>query len=285
MPPGADEARFFRTQKENCPTKKHMTETLDNVWELVERFDAGAFCLHQPHDSGDVPMHAHNKDQLLYTEGGVVYVFTENKTWYLPARHYIWLPAGVKHSTRANSPSVFVRSIYFEHTADAHEFYQQAGIYAVNDMLLAMIYHTEGWGYVPPSDHRRHQFVMAIQAILPEVSRQQLQFTLPFPKDARLVPMVEYLQAHIAETHGVATLSKKFGISERSLERLFHSNMKMSCMSYMRTLRILRALELLTTTKLTVNEIAQRVGYESTPTFSNTFQQIMGVRPKAYVRY
>ena len=42
-----------------------------------------------------VPTHKHNKAQLLYAEGDVVFVTTETKTYFLPARHFIWIPSGV----------------------------------------------------------------------------------------------------------------------------------------------------------------------------------------------
>jgi transcriptional regulator GlxA family with amidase domain len=41
---------------------------------------------------------------------------------------------------------------------------------------------------------------------------------------------------------------------------------------------------LLTTTPLSINEVAIHVGYDSYPTFSNTFFDIVGVRPKVYKR-
>ncbi|WP_026712900.1 cupin domain-containing protein [Flavobacterium daejeonense] len=39
-----------------------------------------------------IPTHKHQKAQLLYAEGDVVFVTTETKTYFLPARHFIWIP-------------------------------------------------------------------------------------------------------------------------------------------------------------------------------------------------
>jgi AraC-like DNA-binding protein len=47
---------------------------------------------------------------------------------------------------------------------------------------------------------------------------------------------------------------------------------------------MLTALKLLLDEKLSVNEVALRVGYSSLPTFSNTFFKIVGVRPSDYVK-
>ncbi len=258
---------------------------LNDVWSNVESFRSGAFCVHQTHSAEIVPMHKHNKDQLIYTEGGVVHIMTEGNTWYLPARHYIWLPAGMLHSTKGHA-SVVMRSIYFEPENDGNLFYAQPGIYAVNDLLLEMIYQTSHWvGHISPENTAAYHFVKAMRALLPQLSREKMMFNLPSPKDARLFPVVDYLQKHINEPLKVAEIAKRFGFSERSLERLFISDIKISCINYLRTLRMISALELLSNSKLTISEIASKVGYESSPTFSNTFQQIIGMRPKMYARH
>jgi len=47
---------------------------------------------------------------------------------------------------------------------------------------------------------------------------------------------------------------------------------------------MLTALKLLLDEKLSVNEVALKVGYSSLPTFSNTFNKVIGVRPSEYVK-
>ena len=45
---------------------------------------------------------------------------------------------------------------------------------------------------------------------------------------------------------------------------------------------MLRALKLLIDGSFSIGEIANMVGYSSLPTFSNTFQKVIGVRPTDY---
>jgi transcriptional regulator GlxA family with amidase domain len=61
----------------------------------------------------------------------------------------------------------------------------------------------------------------------------------------------------------------KLGFSERSLLRLFQEDLKMLYAQYLKTLRVVRAIESLTSTNLSINEISFQVGYDSFPTFSN----------------
>ena len=65
----------------------------------------------------------------------------------------------------------------------------------------------------------------------------------------------------------------------------FSKELNMSFIQYYTILRMLKALKLLLDEKLTVNEVALKVGYSSLPTFSNTFNKIVGVRPSEYVKH
>ncbi|WP_238140935.1 helix-turn-helix domain-containing protein [Psychroflexus sp. S27] len=56
----------------------------------------------------------------------------------------------------------------------------------------------------------------------------------------------------------------------------------MSFIKYYTRLRIFKSLELLMNPNYNISEIANRVGYNSLPTFSNTFHEIMGKRPSEY---
>jgi AraC-like DNA-binding protein len=57
----------------------------------------------------------------------------------------------------------------------------------------------------------------------------------------------------------------------------------MSFIQFYTIRRILKAIELLLDRKLSVKEVAQEVGYNSVPTFSNTFFKILGQRPSDYL--
>jgi len=58
----------------------------------------------------------------------------------------------------------------------------------------------------------------------------------------------------------------------------------MSFIQYYTILRMLTALKYLLNDKMSVQQVAARVGYSSLPTFSNTFYKIVGVRPSEYVK-
>lgn len=262
-----------------------MNQVREQTESDLSRSIRGVYCQSQELNEHHISMFAHDKGKLIYTEGGTVYVITEEKTWYLLARHYIWIPVGMMHSIQAENSNVRMHTLFFQMKPDDPAFFKQIGVYPVNDLLLEMIDYTKNWkGAILPEDEHRYTFVMAIKAILPELSKHKLPFELPLAKDSRLKKITTYLQNNLSSPLHLSEIAQQFGMSERSLARLFQSDLRMSYIKYLRTLRIIHALELLTTTNLSINEIAFKVGYDSFPTFSNMFYQMVGVRPKTYLQ-
>jgi transcriptional regulator GlxA family with amidase domain len=123
----------------------------------------------------------------------------------------------------------------------------------------------------------------AIKAILPQICTSKLPLELPVPKDFRLVSILQYIDEHLGESVMFPVLASMFGFSERSLLRLFQKDLGMSFIQYYKMKRILKAVELLMEKNKSVKEVAEEVGYNSVPTFSNTFFQVIGQRPTDYL--
>ncbi|MBP3943207.1 helix-turn-helix domain-containing protein [Sphingobacteriaceae bacterium WQ 2009] len=251
----------------------------------VDAFEDSIYCHHTIIGENFVPEHVHDKDQFLYTEGGVVFLKTSEKSYFLPARHYIWIPAGVKHSIHPSSPNVVMRNLYFPKFESDTAFYKKTNIYPVDDLLMELIMFTNRWnGNIFPVEEPKFSLAKSFKLILPELSKHELPLALPYPNNQKLKDIVTYLESKIDENISFKSLSIKFDISERTLARLFQKELNMSFIQYYTILRMLTALKLLLDDKLSVNEVAIRVGYNSLPTFSNTFNKVIGVRPSEYVK-
>ncbi|WP_211324830.1 helix-turn-helix domain-containing protein [Chitinophaga skermanii] len=244
------------------------------------------YCSHNKMLELHLPMHKHQKGQFLYTEGGIVHVETKTKTYFIPARHFMWIPPQLEHGIKANKPTVVLRNLYFPVKQNEHPFYHEVGIYPANDLLLDMLNYTKQWTgkHIDKSQTRDFTFIMAIKAILPDISKYSLPLALPYPKDKRLLEIIRYINQSLDEPLLFPAIAKKFGFSERSLSRLFHQDLGISFLQYTKIARLMRALELILESKLSINEISMMVGYSSLPTFSNTFNSLLGVRPTEYVK-
>ena len=252
----------------------------------VDRYPDTIYCHHAVMGEKFIPEHEHKKGQFLYTEGGVVYLNTPEQSYFLPARHYIWIPAGIRHSIHPSSPNVIMRNLYFPVYTCDDAFFMRTAIYPVNDLLMELMMFTNRWnGNIQPEEESRYSIAKAFKMLLPELSRGALPLALPYPDDARLLKIVEYLDTHVADNISFKHVADHFGISERSLARLFQKELNMSFIQYFTILRMLKGLKLLLDEKLSINEVATKVGYSSLPTFSNTFTKIVGVRPSEYVKH
>ena len=249
----------------------------------VDKNPQSVFCYHDLMGETFIELHSHDKGQFIYTEGGVVHIKTNNSMYYLPARHYMWIPSGVEHAIYPNSPNVIMRNLYFPMGQNSSDFYKTEGIYPVNNLLMELLLFTKNWnGDLVKSQKSKYAIVNAFKSILELTALKSLQLELPYPTDGRLITIINYLTVHIHQEHLLPKLAAKFSMTDKSLYRMFKKDLGMSFIKYYTQLRIFKSLEYLMNSDYNISEIGSMVGYSSLPTFSNTFNKIMGKRPSEY---
>ena len=77
----------------------------------------------------------------------------------------------------------------------------------------------------------------------------------------------------------IQQIAEELGVSYSNFRKLFKEYTGLSPATYQQELRLLRAKELLTTTDLSVKEIAYRLNFESPDYFSSKFKAKMGCKP------
>eukprot|EP01133_Synstelium_polycarpum_P014668 gene14668-17345_t len=231
-----------------------------------------------------LPAHAHVKGQLTYVQGGIAYIHTKNISYIIPARHYIWVPSGLEHYLEVRHQATVTRNIYYYHDGqDKDPFYNNMGIYPVNNLLLEMIVFTERWnGHIQPTDTVPFQFLSSLKNVLPQLSVRAFPITLPTTSNERLRPIIIYLSQNFHKPLSLEEISKRFGIAERTLSRLFQAVMNISFLQYLKMLRMVRAIEMMLQTQKSTSEIAYATGYNSLAAFSKAFYQLTNIRPSDF---
>ncbi|MFQ3609987.1 MAG: AraC family transcriptional regulator [Fimbriimonadales bacterium] len=102
------------------------------------------------------------------------------------------------------------------------------------------------------------------------------------PDEARLREALAYLQAHLSDPDALQKMTEQVGVGARQCQRLFRVAVGCSPSEYLTELRLRKAAILLTTTDLTISEIALEVGYLSLSHFSRVFSQRFGKTPRAF---
>jgi transcriptional regulator GlxA family with amidase domain len=146
-----------------------------------------------------------------------------------------------------------------------------------------MIGYTKRWDsrHVGAADEN-FEFLVAIKQLLPQLGNKALPIVLPITEDARMNTITRYLRKNLAEPLSLKAVSAHFNMSERSMSRLFQALLQISFLQYLKTLRMIRAIELMLKSKQTIGEIAFQVGYHSIGSFSNAFFEFIHSRPSDF---
>ena len=100
--------------------------------------------------------------------------------------------------------------------------------------------------------------------------------------NATLKEILEYCTAHYAEDVTLDTLAEALRLSRYHISHVFSDKLGLSFHTYLSTLRINRACELLEEGDKRVTEIAIEVGFGSIRSFNRAFQCLMGMTPLEY---
>ena len=96
--------------------------------------------------------------------------------------------------------------------------------------------------------------------------------------------VLEYIHGHLTDVT-LGSVAARFGYNETYFSSLFRERCHQSFRDYVSLRRMERAKELLTTTSLTMEQIATSVGYGSADHFSRKFKRTFGMTPGQFRRY
>lgn len=250
--------------------------------EIDKQKDA-VFVMHEKSEKL-IPLHRHTKGQLSYVEGGIAYITVDSRTYVVPARHYFWIPQGMEHILRIGYSATVLRSLYFYAYDDAqHPFYTRLGIYPASELLIQMINYSERWdGRHVSNKDENFEFLVALKKLLPQLNNKALPIILPTTDNEQMQKIIRHLEKNIGERLSLTNVSSRFNISERSMSRLFQSTLHISFLQYLKTIRMIKAIEMILKTQKSIGAIAADVGYITIGSFSDAFQEFTHSRPSDF---
>ena len=98
----------------------------------------------------------------------------------------------------------------------------------------------------------------------------------------RLRPVVSYIEEHFVEKIYVEKLSDMINVSPDYFTKMFKDSMGKTPIEYINGMRVNLAVELLSTTELSMSEIAEKTGFCNPNYFNKIFKQYMDISPLAY---
>ncbi|WP_058909989.1 transcriptional regulator FtrA [Entomohabitans teleogrylli] len=98
----------------------------------------------------------------------------------------------------------------------------------------------------------------------------------------RLNQLFDYLRQHLGQEHSVASLAARIGMSQRTLLRRFTSATGATPARWLLNERLYRARELLESTRLSVEQVAEQCGFRNASVLRHHFRARFSVSPASY---
>ncbi|WP_033284011.1 helix-turn-helix transcriptional regulator [Streptomyces sp. NRRL F-525] len=219
--------------------------------------------------------HSHVQGQLVYAAAGALATVTHRGTWVAPANRVTWTPPRFAHSHRFYGETD-VRLVVVPLDLCA-KLVDHPSVFAVSPLLREALLALTDRPERRPGAHRR-----LLTVIVDELTDSAEQFLhLPEPADDRLRAATALLYEDPARPITLAGLGRTVGASERTLSRLFHTELGMSFHRWRTTLRIHHALVHLADGR-SVTDTAMTCGWSNPSSFIDAFTEVIGQTPGRY---
>jgi AraC-like DNA-binding protein len=224
----------------------------------------------------NVPEHGHGAHQVIHATHGVMEVTVGQTLWLIPPQFAIWIPARTRHSIRMPA-RVSMRTLYLRPRLAAR-MPDTCAVLHVTPLLRELIVETVRRGAlrVNRADGPMTQVLLAE---LHAASPMPTQLTLP--KDPRALGLAQSLVVNPGARRSLRTLCKEYGVSVRTLERVFRRDVGTDFETWRRQLRLMNAVERLVA-GASVKQVAYAVGYRQPSAFVAAFRRSFGLTPKAW---
>lgn len=222
--------------------------------------------------------HAHLKGQLSFVEDGVAYLSLENQNYIVPAKHFFWIPPGIEHQLKVSHSAAQLHSFYVQDLKDS--FFDNFGIYPASNLIIELIKFSERWNqqYL----YFDAPFAQAMRTLFAVITLQKasIEIKQPIATNDFMEKITHFIINQYSQPLTLKDMTLQFNMSERSFCRLFKKELNTTFLQYLKTVRVIKAIEFLAKTDKSVYEIANAVGYESISAFSSIFLDYTGKRPQ-----
>ncbi|MFY0665524.1 MAG: helix-turn-helix domain-containing protein [Natronospirillum sp.] len=221
--------------------------------------------------------HSHNHHQLVLPLTGKLSLSIENVDGGVEHNKAAIIPSGSDHAYSASDENRFLVADVPEGLAPALE---RLPLFVELDRALLhyvqFLHHQVQQGGA--SFRSEHQMLLLLIQLLQERHGTRLNL------DRRVAAAKHYVDEHFHQKITVAHLSAVAHLSTRQLNELFRHQIGMTPHQYLTELRMREAWRLLEQSDLSIQRIADAVGYSSLSTFSDRFAQHFRKSPSYFRR-
>jgi AraC-like DNA-binding protein len=222
--------------------------------------------------------HHHPWAQLAYCAQGLIQVTVSDDghetTYILPPSRAVWIPPGVRHAVTVLEATE-LRTVYL-HPGATPADWVHCRVMVVSKLMRELIRALEA-----STPSRREEALMTL-ALHEIVHADTHSLGVPLPRDKRLRTLCESVIEDPGKCATLADWAMDVGASERTLARLFRTELSTTFQQWRQQAILAHALPMLAR-GVSVSQVSAASGYASDSAFSAMFKSAMG-HPPSYFR-
>ena len=241
-------------------------------------------------------MHYHHSVELYYILKGEREYFVGDQFFKIEEGDLILIPEGNLHRTAGKSASCFLINFsaeyltrYFTPEMIDKLHIKQPFVFRPNpfqkdvlDSICNSLYNESN--RIPKDEERLVSPVLAGQLyqILFNISFSGNGYVQENYSDRRISSIVKYINENYSSINSIEEIAERFYISKYHLCRLFNQNLGVGMITYLNTIKVRKASELLKEDKKSITDIAMECGFNSSSYFCKVFRSEKGISPTDY---
>ncbi|WP_198370202.1 helix-turn-helix domain-containing protein [Roseomonas rosulenta] len=240
---------------------------------------AGAYCIHRRFESAGPTQFRMDRHYFVYALSGTMRLEADGHRWMLTPARGALIASGHEVTVTILSPLTSA-AVLFEPS-----LLTPVGplrVFDVSPLCRELVRACRPWGPEHGNDPYSRAIFLALAAEICRLSETPSLCIVPFAGSRSLMQAIALTEDAIATEPCFETIAKAVGQSSRTLARRFSKEMGMTWRETLRRIRIMKAIELLATSKASVTEIAFSVGYASLSAFNAAFRDLVGMSPSEY---
>lgn len=243
-------------------------------------------------------MHFHNLLEIGYCHYGDGDLSVEEETYRFGADMISCIPANVLHITKSDTDvRAFWEYIYIypeeilkncgksaQEARDILETVNQRAFFikAEENPMLTTLIGTIFEEMRQKGIYYQERIRGMVYALLFEIARMNGKSENPFSgktNSLRLENAFAYVEEHYSSNFKIADLASECHMSETHFRRIFQEKMNMTPIEYVNFVRVKKACELIDKTDISMEDVAEQVGFVTPSTFNRNFRRIIGTSP------
>lgn len=261
---------------------------------LIELFETKDFEVELKTQKTPMPaMHYHSTYEIYYLVNGEREYFIENDFFKLTEGDIVLIPKGLLHRTAGKGASRYL--IYF-----SEELLRKYFLDSAVDLVLKgdgpVLFHPDDT--TAPYFHRIMNTLLQaynsteednmvtcigyLYQILFMIATEPNTYIRPSVASGCISDVVKYINANYSSINGIEEIAKEFFISKYYLCRTFGKHFGITVMTYLNTIKIKAACDMIREGNSNMTEVATSCGFNSASYFCKVFKKEKGISPTEY---